>query len=743
MSTTSAAASSMVASSQRPIPLQMRNDLRIERIEYRGLGSYVIKDPVGLKYHRLQYEQFRVLELLDGMRSLENIRDDLAREFPMLTFGLIDVQNLIADLHEKGLLQSNRPGQGESLVKIKRKRRKDKIKGAFKSLLYVRLPGWDPERTLQWLYPRTRWLFHPWVVWICISLVCSSLLLITVQFNAFRSQLPEFQQFFGWPNLIYLWMTLGIAKIIHEFGHGLSCKHYGGECHEMGVMLLVFSPCLYCDVTDSWMLKNKWKRFTIGGAGMYIETIISAIAVFVWWQTGPGMLHHLCLNLFFVTTITTVIFNANPLMRFDGYYMLSDFLEIPNLRPKADKYLRDSFAWYCLGIESRPDPFMPETGRVWFLLFAVAAAVYRWVILFGITIFLYTVLKPYGLQSIGIAMAVVSIGGILFSMLMNCYRIISAPRIDPLSVPKISITVTILIFLTVGALLIPLPLHVESAFLLEPHNVSHVATVTSGRLAQFDVKPGQRVSEGDLLAHLENENKEDQLRALELEEWKLRIHCRTLSSMNDLTAEELALKRLDAVREQLQDFRGQMEALTVVAPISGTVVAPARIPEPKLDLSAHRLNTWNGTPLDAKNIGSFLEEGTQLLSIAPDDTLDATLLIDQGDRNDLQEKQEVEIKFEHLPHQTFVGTIREISDQNLEFAPTALSNKAGGELPTVTDAQGRERLADGVYQATVHISKNAHLLLPGMRGRARFVVDRRSAGEWIWRYLRRTFHFRL
>ncbi|MEQ9068033.1 MAG: hypothetical protein RLO18_14970, partial [Gimesia chilikensis] len=156
-----------------------------------------------------------------------------------------------------------------------------------------------------------------------------------------------------------MWFVLGAAKVVHEFGHGLSCKHYNGECHGMGIMFLVFSPCLYCDVSDSWMLRNKWQRIIIGGAGMYIEVIMSAIAVWIWWFTKPGLLNHLALNLFFISTVTTVIFNANPLMRFDGYYMMSDLLEIPNLRQKADKHLRDTFAWYCLGIESQRDPFMP------------------------------------------------------------------------------------------------------------------------------------------------------------------------------------------------------------------------------------------------------------------------------------------------------------------------------------------------------------------------------------------------
>src|SRR5690606_4682554 len=163
-----------------------------------------------------------------------------------------------------------------------RKRRRDKLLSYLKNFMYLRLPGWDPDAALEWLHLFFKWMFRPRGVALTLAFVLSSWLLLLIEFDEFRSRLPEFQQFFGWPNLIYMWMTLGAAKIIHEFAHGISCKHFGGECHEMGIMLLVFSPCLYCDVSDSWMLRNKWQRIAIAAAGMYIEVVLSALAIFVW-----------------------------------------------------------------------------------------------------------------------------------------------------------------------------------------------------------------------------------------------------------------------------------------------------------------------------------------------------------------------------------------------------------------------------------------------------------------------------
>ncbi|HAA60171.1 MAG TPA: hemolysin D, partial [Planctomycetaceae bacterium] len=566
-------AASLTTANRRPIPLQVRDDLIFERIEYLGISYWVVKDPVGLKYFRLQPEQYHALQLLNGDRHLEELRDALHDELPTVRLQLSDIQHLITDLHQKGLVFSNRIGQGASLAKLNFEEKKKKLFNTMRSLLYVRLPGWDPEAVLARLYPLVRWIYHPTTVTLTLLFVISSWVLLAVQFDTFTAQMPEFQQFFSWPNLLYLWITLGTCKVIHEFGHGLSCKHFGGECHAMGVMLLVFSPCLYCDVSDSWMLKSKWQRIAIGAAGMYIEVVISAIAIYIWWNTQSGLIHHLCLNIFFVTTITTVIWNANPLMRFDGYYMMSDFLEIPNLRPKADRLLRDWFGWYCLGIEAKPDPFMPESGRAGFVMFAIAAGLYRWFILAAIMVFLYTVLKPYGLQSIGIALAVVSIVTILFNLVLNIYKQVTAPRIEPLSRPKIAISLGLLVTVIACTMAVPLPLHIEAMFLIEPHDVRHVYTPVPGRLENRPVQPGDQVTFGQTLATLTNPALALEQLRLEQQEKVQLIRVSVANALEDRSREELARANRESARTQLSEFQKQIERMTITAPCAGTVVA--------------------------------------------------------------------------------------------------------------------------------------------------------------------------
>lgn len=760
---TQQAAQDMQASNQRPIPLIKRADLVVAEIDYLGVGYQVIKDPVGLKYHRLQVEQYKILELLNGERSLENVKDDLKEFFPTLQVTLSDIQQLITDLHKKGLVTSKRPGQGAAMIRERTKEKKQKTKQALMSLLYLRLPGWDPEATLRWMYPYLKWIFWKPIVWVTVAFVVSAWLMLGANFDEFQSRLPEFQSFFGWPNLMYLWMVLGIAKIIHEFGHGLSCHHYKGECHEMGVMLLVFSPCLYCDVTDSWMMKNKWHRIIIGAAGMYIEVVLSAMAIYIWWFTKPGMLHYLALNTFFVTTITTVIFNANPLMRFDGYYMMSDFLEIPNLRAKSEKMLREAFSWYCLGIESRPDPFMPETGKLWFVLYAIAAWLYRWVILISITMFLYTVLKPYDLQSIGIMLCIFSMAGIVFAMFKNVYQIIATPRMEPMSKTKIAVSLAVFSGLIYVVLSIPIRWYHHSPFLIEPVNVVYVtAPATGGELLtpekylaiynelqneqdaatgqldwdkfeeafeqdRFDLmtaipapseyqqlpEPGQQVSANEILFIIDDPNAlriRGQISEL-LMKWNSQIKVAIAYENGRVDAVQDPSINIYEAKAEMRKLRASMDELmrllaarVIRAPKSGVVIASDRVPEPKRDtVDRTSLARWHGTVLDPENQGAFVEPGAELLKIAPSSQLQAVAYIDQTDREDLPEYSNVELKLDHLPGISYVAPVTLVSRKDEQMAPPQLTTKYGGPLATRPDDQGGETLTRAAYQAIVEM----------------------------------------
>ena len=231
----------------------------------------------------------------------------------------------------------------------------------------------------------------------------------------------------------------------------------------MGVMILVLTPCLYCNVSDSWMLPNKWQRAAIGAAGMYVECIIASLATFFWWFSTPGLLNMLCLNIIFVSSVSTIMFNANPLLRYDGYYILADLTEIPNLRQKATTILNRKSAEWFLGIEPQDDPFLPQRKQVFFVIYSVAAAMYRWFVTFSILWFLHQVFKPYRLEMIGYVIVSMSLVGLVVMPLYKLGKFFYVPgRMSKVKRPRMFASLGGLAALVLLFVFLPLPHSVMS-----------------------------------------------------------------------------------------------------------------------------------------------------------------------------------------------------------------------------------------------------------------------------------------
>src|SRR5262249_21122168 len=327
------------------------------------------------------------------------------------------------------------------------------------NILYIKIPIFDPERLLNRMLPFLWWNFTRFFLFASIPFMVAAGLLVLTHFETFYSRLPSFESYFNFKNMIYLWIALGCVKVIHEFGHGLSCKAFGGEVHEMGFLLLCFSPAMYCNVSDAWRLPSKWHRIIISFAGIYVELMIAAAATFIWWNTpSQPFINNLCLNLMVVCSVSTVVFNGNPLMRYDGYYMLADWIEIPNLRDRANRYLQNLAMEYCLGIEVQPEPYMETTRKFLFVLFAVVSYIYRWVVTFIILKFMATFLKPYKLEVVSELLAI----GALASMIgWPLYRLIKnvrkRGRLPDMKPTRVTISASIVAALLFVVFFIPLP----------------------------------------------------------------------------------------------------------------------------------------------------------------------------------------------------------------------------------------------------------------------------------------------
>jgi putative peptide zinc metalloprotease protein len=366
------------------------------------------------------------------------------------------------------------------------------------------------------LNPYTGWFFT-WQAFVAVFLLwISAAALLLTQFETFQNKLPSFENFFASSNWVWLAVVMALTKVFHEFGHGLACKRFGGQCHEMGVMLLVLTPCLYVNVSDSWLLPSKWKRAFIAAAGMYVELVLAAIAVFVWWFSRPGMVNQLALNVIFVSSVTTLLFNANPLLRYDGYYILSDLLEIPNLRSKATAMLQRTCGRWFLGIESRHDPFLPVQRKWIFLTYSLAAVAYRWLITISIFWFVYLVLEPYGLKVLGQLLALSAVYGLVGVPLKQLFKFFSVPgRWRTVKSARVAMSV-MLLALVLGAIgLIPIPHHVYCSFYVQPENASNVFVAVPGTLVEIHTRENAFVRAGEPLVTLQSPELISELASME------------------------------------------------------------------------------------------------------------------------------------------------------------------------------------------------------------------------------------
>ena len=740
---------SLLSSSARKLPIRKRPDLISRRQHYLGRSYWVVKDPVGLSYFRFQDEEYAILQMLDGQISLDEIKERFEAEFPPQKITLEELQQFLGTLHRSGLVVAGVAGQGHQLRKRRDERKRKQMLGAVSNVLCIRFKGVDPERLLNRMYPYFRWFFSPWMMALSCMLMLLALTLVVVEFDVFRSKLPDFYQFFSIHNAFLLALVLGVTKVFHEFGHGLTCKHFGGECHEMGVMILVLTPCLYCNVSDSWLLPSKWQRAAIGAAGIYVEVLLASICTFLWWFSESGQLfNNLCLNVMFIASVSTIIFNANPLLRYDGYYILSDITEIPNLRQKATTILSRKMGQLCLGLEPPDDPFLPQRNQVFFALFSVAAALYRWIVVFSICWFLYKLFQSYDVEIIGQCMVAAALWGLLISPLIKLGKFFYVPgRIDQVKKPRFYTSLGVLAAALLLFCFLPLPHSVICPLEIQARDAHPVYVDVSGELVAIDVKPGQRVTAGQPLAQLKNIDLS--LEVVRLEGSVKEYEARLKSLMQQSFRDRHAAAQLPQIREALKTFRSQLEQkiadrrrLRLVAPAAGMVLPPTLIP-PR-DRSDENLSTWSGTPLESKNLGAYLEQGVLFCQVGDPTKLEAVLVVDQADRNLVQRGQQTKIKLEGFPDTTIYGEIQEIAESKLKVTPQRLSTKSGGEVPSTTDPNtGVETPISTSYQARVMIDDPQGYYPLGLRGQARVSTRWISLGTRLWRLISHTFNFQL
>ncbi|MSQ95447.1 MAG: biotin/lipoyl-binding protein [Gemmataceae bacterium] len=727
------------------VKLLRRSDLTIVPQRYEGRTYYVVKDPVNLRYYRFKEQEYFLLMLMNGGTTLDDCQKKFEDRFRPERLKLEDLEQFGQQLLTMGLVQNDTPQAGKLLFEHRRKRVRMEWMQTLTNILYIKIPVFDPEKLLVKMLPYLWWMFTRAFLAASIAFMAAAGLLVLTHFDTFYERLPSFESYFNFKNMIYLWVALGVVKVIHEFGHGLSCKAFNGEVHEMGFLLLVFSPAMYCNVSDAWRLPSKWQRIIISFAGIYVELMIAAAATFVWWNTpSQPFINNLSLNLMVVCSVSTVVFNGNPLMRYDGYYVLADWIEIPNLRDRANRYLQNLAMDWCLGIEVQPEGYMDLDRRILFVIFAVVSYIYRWVITFVILQFMATFLKPYKLEVLSELLAIGAlasmIGWPMYRLIKNTRKRGRLPDMKPI---RVTISASIVAVCLFFVFFVPLPvtrIRQPGFVQVQPTEITLVALEVPGVLKAMYVQEGQLVKKGKLLAEFSSQELEKQR---DLVTAQMEIKDKLVKAYDDQIGREqdgAAKTRYQGERARAEgDYRQalagynhvmlEMKRLKLYAPRDGVVIGLPSIDE-------------IGKGWDREQNTAFCSIGdkTKLRVLVPLSPADYELLRENYAKATKQKQLEATIRVQGHDSRTWKGVISQLPKADSKNIPYQLTTKAGGPIavkPTSTSNELQPQsqvflIGIDFEQPDDSIAINAH-------AQVKIHNEYRSCAWWVYRTVASTF----
>ncbi|MDA7510460.1 hypothetical protein N9B57_02150 [Verrucomicrobia bacterium] len=546
--------------------IHLRPGVRIRRQFYRGERWYVLENPHSNQFFRLRPEAYEFVARLRPDQTVEQVWEASLELSPDSAPGQEEVIRLLAQLYLVGLLQYENPADTAELFRRFKQRRQREMRAKFMNLMFIRFPLLDPDRFLKRMLPIVGPLIS-WVGFLVWAVVLGGAIKLVI--DHFPALKDESQSILSPSNLGWLYVGLIILKTLHEFGHAFFCKKFGGEVHVMGVMLMIFTPIPYVDASSSWSFSSRWQRALVGMAGMIVEMFVAALAVFVWANTGAGVLHSLAYNMMFVASVSTVLFNLNPLLRFDGYYILSDLLDYPNLHQHSSAHLMHSVKRHAYGVASSRSPGANTKEKSILCTFGILSHLYRLVVFTGILLFVAD-----RFLILGIIMAVICLTSwILAPIGKLIYYLLANPELERTRGRAFAVTMGFVLGLLAILQFVPLPHHFRATGVVEAASWSEVVTKSEGVLTEFFARPGETVVAGTPLFRLSNPELQFQIDRAEsrVAETQMRL----LQAMSEEEADLQPLQvRLESTEKALNDLTEQQKDLIVNASVDGIWTAP-------------------------------------------------------------------------------------------------------------------------------------------------------------------------
>ena len=646
---------------------RLRDHARLHRMRYRGVLWYLLQDPVSNRVHRFTPAARFVIAAMNGTRTVQQLWELTNRQLGEDAPTQDEIIRLLGQLHTADLLLSDAtPDATESFERGERQERSTRRR-SYMNPLAIRMHFWDPDAFLNRIRPLVDLLWSRWGGLLWLLVVLPALLLLPLQWTELTGNFSD--RLLAADNLLMLWLVFPLIKALHELGHAAATKRGGGEVHDLGVLMLVLMPIPYVEASASTVFKSKFYRAVVGASGMLVELFIAALAFYFWMLLEPSPLRAVLFNVMVVACVSTLIFNGNPLLRFDAYYILSDLIEMPNLAGRSLRYLGYLIERYAFGATEVRSTEDNAAEKAWLVGYGVLSTIYRVFVTIAIALFIASEFFVIGVL---LALWAVIMMAVL-PVFKSVKHAVGSARLRRHRSRVLSVSGGFIAVLLVLLFVVPVPFRTVVEGVVWLPRTAQVRAGHDGFAQRLVATPGTRVQAGELLIEMRDPALATQLRVSEAKVAELEaIHGAQLVA--DRSQAAIALDQLKAERTALAAVRQRIELLSVRAQTAGTFTLPK-----SQDLA-----------------GRFYRQGDLLGYVLDKPQLIARVVVAQEHVDAVRSATNaVQVRLAHQPELVLQARLEREVPGGVEYLPSrALAAEGGGQLATdPRDSSGARTLA--------------------------------------------------
>ncbi len=691
---------------------RLRSHARLHRHRYRGEVWYLLQDPASGRVQRFSSGARLIIALMDGQKTVADLWESANRQMGEDAPTQDEMIQLLGQLHAADLLQSDVTPDVAELFARHEKEVSAKTRRSYGNPMAIRIPLLDPDRFLNRFQGLIRLMWGPVGAVIWCLVVFPAAFLIAPYWNAMTNGFTD--RVLSMDNLIVLYFAFPIIKALHELGHAMAIKARGGEVHEMGVLLLVLLPVPYVEASAATTFRSKYHRAIVGSAGVIVELFIAAIAFYLWILVEPGVTRAVLFNVMLIAGISTLIFNGNPLLRYDAYYIMADLLEIPNLAARSLRYWSYLLERYVLAARNVEPPHASRSEKAWLLFYGLASTIYRVFITVLIALFIAGKFFIFG-----ILLACWAVGAMVAMPLIKGIRHLATnPRLRGRR--RRGVLVTGAAFAVIGAFIafVPIPYHSHAQGVVWLPEESLVRAGSGGFVQELVARAGTDVRIGDPLVRLTEPALFTHFQVAQAK----------VTELEALHVMEAATDRVKAavIREKLRQERATLAVataraadLTVRAKTEGVFMVPNMDDMPGRYYRKGELIGYVIGPTPPRIRVVVPQEATADVRLATD---------------------EVKVRVMNRAHTMYLGRISREFPAGDEYLPSkAFAMEGGGLIATdPRDSKGPKAL-QRMFQFDVLLQDAPSFSLFGQRVLIRFEHAPETLGEQWYRSLRLLF----